>query len=406
MDNGYLLIKDKDGKLKYFKDGKFFDLAEVERAEKQAGTDFGGARKKELKPILTFEQKKQPVKEAEKASEMVKPKLAPSVSRVKEIKLKAVEVERTEKQKTAMPIKSAPVREEIFEIEHLPMDEHLTRRRGDDQKLVDQHVNNVVARLKIQFHDEKIRARFMNLLTTFFRGLRTEKEVEYVLGTPKASGGLEISKEKISLVLIILRQELEAIAKERRDIVVEKKAEGQAASAVPQLMPPPPVVSKQPAVVRRQSALKTEATEETVIPFKPVTPKPIIQKPTSQPSQPAKPRLESFDASRRLIGPVEELAAMNLENFRRLGRGEEEKMEALLEKFQVLKEQSLVKKMEGIKAWKASPLFRLYLVMTLKGIQEKKSVSAVIEEKQIKNEECLTLSEYEMLAKLNRRLGE
>ena len=407
MANDYILVKDKDGKLKYFKDGKFFDLAEIEEAEKQVQAGLSGPRKKELKPIFTFEQKK-PLVQAGKektAPEPVKPKMATPVLPVKKFELapKTVKIEKQEGQKEAVSAKPSPAKEGIFEIEHLPADD-FSQRRGDDQKFVSQHVNNVVARLKIQFHDEKIKSRFINLLSSFFRGLRAEKEVEYVLGMPKASGGLEIPKEKISLVLIVLRQEAEAIAKARRDIVVEKSVVEQAKTAVSQIAPPVPAISNQLPTTSRQ--LPDISQDKIAVPKKTLVTRPVVQKPTSQPEQPIKPRLENFGHARRLIGPIEELGAMNLENFRRLGKSENERMEALLEKFQVLKEQSLVKKMEGRQAWKTSPLFRLYIAMTLKGIQEKKSVSAVIEEKQIKNEECLTLSEYEMMGRLNREIGE
>ena len=90
--------------------------------------------------------------------------------------------------------------------------------------------------------------------------------------------------------------------------------------------------------------------------------------------------------------------------MRKLGRNEDEIKEELLEKVEVLAEQSLLKKIEGINAWKISPVYKLYLQMTYQGIKKMKKISEVIEQRQIENHESLTLSEYEMIASLNQKL--
>ncbi|MBI5077444.1 hypothetical protein HZB94_03620 [Candidatus Falkowbacteria bacterium] len=422
MANGYILIKDKDGKLKYYKDGGFFSVEEIERA-RQSESASSAARKKELKPIMTYEQKK----EKPRIESAIKAGTTPNLADVKNVRtipaagevnlgLSAV---KSKKIGTALELSAIKVSRESFEIEHLQEDTALSGQREEDQKLVEKHVESVINKLKIQFNDEKIKARFSNLLMTFFRGVRTEKELEYILGMPKVSGGLEVPKEKIGIILIILREEKESIFKERRGLAGKKIEIQPIMDPSRELEPPPPVVRKESSVQDAPLDKLARALEqgESVEPLerdKKLSPIPaivrrIVEKPLAGKAlniSGDRPRVENFGSERKLIGPIEELGEMNLENMRRLGKNVEQILSALMEKFAVLAEQSLVKKMEGVKQWKISPLFRLYAAMTMQAIKERKPIAKIIEERQIKNEKSLTLSEYEMMGRISRRLSE
>ena len=53
--NGYILVKDKDGKMKYFKDGKYYSPDEIRNAAKAQWPQTQSVeRKQELKPIYSF----------------------------------------------------------------------------------------------------------------------------------------------------------------------------------------------------------------------------------------------------------------------------------------------------------------------------------------------------------------
>jgi len=77
----------------------------------------------------------------------------------------------------------------------------------------------------------------------------------------------------------------------------------------------------------------------------------------------------------------------------------------LKRKFDYLAEQALVKKVEGVRAWKKSPVFRLYIAMTYEGLRERKPMTEVIRARQIANHDCLTLSEYEMMGRVNGEIA-
>ncbi|NQT50092.1 hypothetical protein HQ571_05345 [Candidatus Kuenenbacteria bacterium] len=406
---GYMLVKDKDGQLKYYKDGQFFDIKEIEK-EQNVEKQVGETQKKVLSPVFTFESKKKAV--AEKVS-------AKSGNQVKPVEtVKAVEPVKPDKpvkpvnhvkqlKPTARPEASQPIvfvpREEI-ELEKIDHDPELNQRRGQDKKLVEEKVNHVINKLKIEFSDQKIKDRFFNILVTYFRGIRKPKEVKYILTVPRVSGGLELPSEKAELIVAFLEQEAQLMEKERRDggnTSVKKVID-----IKHRLEPPPPAVinnkqtptAKLAAVAARSKPIKREVEK---VPFQKVV------RPTLNlvPEGKAKPGLENIKHHRKLIGPVEELEFMNLKDLRTLGKDEKEIMEEIMEKIQVLAGQSLGKKLEGINAWKKSSVFKLYIAMTLEAIREKKPITATIEKRQRENKDSLSLSEYEMFSKLNEQLN-
>src|SRR3989339_1438915 len=57
--SSYMLVKDKDGQLKYYKDGQFFSTEEMDALIKQSTEKQDSVVKKiDFKPVLTFTEKK------------------------------------------------------------------------------------------------------------------------------------------------------------------------------------------------------------------------------------------------------------------------------------------------------------------------------------------------------------
>jgi hypothetical protein len=249
----------------------------------------------------------------------------------------------------------------------------------------------LIDKLKIKFSDPDIERRFVNVLTTYFRGVRSVKEIEYILTLPKISGGLELTPDKAKMILPILEHLKDDLHKKRSDVSQKPRAVQPVVDMKHRLQPAPPTVYKQPAQPQKQpKAVKQMA--------QPPVSRPVAQKPV------AKPRMHDVQGGSRLVGPVEELSSFDLQNFRRLGRDEAEIKEELLEKFVLLADQGLPKKVAGIKAWRQSPVFKMYVDLNMRGIMDKKTITQLIEEKQVANIDCLTLSEYEMINELNREL--
>ncbi len=401
MLNDYILVKDKDGELKYFKDGKFFSVEEIAEQNKQRVLQAREPKKKELKPDFTLEtQKKAAVKPIIIKKEQEKPIIIEKVPKKSSAIEKALE-------KTVRPL-IPPLPAHEIEFEQLAGEDDFNSKRLAEQKLVGVKVDEAIKKLKIQFSDPQIESRFRNILTTFFRGVRTVRELGYMLGLPKVSGGLELPKDKISLILAVLEQELVEMNKERRQIAA--RIEQKPVDLEHRLEPPPPLIIKKPedrsavektarrlqsspSLIRNEVGADLSRTRVS-------RPQPALQKNVFAP----RPRIEDMKGNRQLIGPVEELETMELGDFRRLGREEQEIKKHLLEKFKVLADQSLLKKLQGLKAWKSSPVYKIYLSMTVAGIRNRVPLSQVIEDRQLNHQATLTLSEYEMIGQLNQEL--
>ena len=62
-----------------------------------------------------------------------------------------------------------------------------------------------------------------------------------------------------------------------------------------------------------------------------------------------------------LTGPLQELQALDLINWRRLGRDARERSRKILEKINLLEHDSFTKKAQGISNWRQSPVYQMYL---------------------------------------------
>jgi hypothetical protein len=118
-----------------------------------------------------------------------------------------------------------------------------------------------------------------------------------------------------------------------------------------------------------------------------------------------KPKLDDIKAKRRAYGPLEELENMDISSFRMLDSDPKRAGDIVLEKIYLLEDQSYVKKVQGVTAWRNSPIFGLYLKMSMQGITDKRSIEQVIEDRQRNNEPALSISEYEMVSKLNQQIS-
>jgi len=407
---GYVLIKDKEGNLKYYKDGRFFDLEEIRRLQ-QKSREEKKQKSKKLEPVFTLEQRKRQNEKQEKENKSTEKKTKPAekemnkLSEKKEIveKNKEYSAERDkDKDKDKNKNFDPQSKNKEIDLEEVRQDKDLFSKRNQDHSLVDRHVNAVMDKLKVKFSDELIKTRFANILITYFRGIRSDKEIFYILTLPKSSGGLELPEEKAKVVLAAVREEAKNLDHKRKKIISGKSEEKNHL-----LEPPPPeVIDKKEPI--ENLADKMKKSQERKSSMEKNMGKPMVKRPGKNKRQEftgPKPEIKDVKSEKRLIGPIDELEMMTLDDFRRLGRDEEEIKEELIEKIQILEEESFVKRVKGLNAWKRSPVFKLYLEMMLQGINQKKSINRVIEDRQRKNIPNLTLSEYEMIADFNNKIS-
>ncbi len=156
-----------------------------------------------------------------------------------------------------------------------------------------------------------------------------------------------------------------------------------------------PEETKEP-IKETEAMSQTQSESKNQPADKQVSQQPILKK---QEVQGGRPRVEDVKFTPRLYGPIEELASFTIADFRRLSKDPKEAIEKLKAKFNLLEDESLVKKVEGIKALKKSPLYKIYADIMNKAINQGKSFEQVIEET-----DELELPEFKAIMELNKNL--
>ncbi len=121
-------------------------------------------------------------------------------------------------------------------------------------------------------------------------------------------------------------------------------------------------------------------------------------------SQSSKPRLEDVKIKRRLLGPIDELKYLTIDELRRWGGGPTERVAKIKQKIDALEDESFAKKIEGIKAWRSSPLYQLYLQIGRDSMEQGKPVRDIIAARQFQGQETLSWEEFTLISDLNKQL--
>ena len=102
----------------------------------------------------------------------------------------------------------------------------------------------------------------------------------------------------------------------------------------------------------------------------------------------------------KALGPIEELGTITIEDLRRLpGANIAEKTQKIAGKIELLGRESLVRKSQGLEAWKRSPLNQLYGKVVHETI-----VRRISPEEFLKQAPLLTAEEFHAIMELNQKL--
>jgi len=117
-----------------------------------------------------------------------------------------------------------------------------------------------------------------------------------------------------------------------------------------------------------------------------------------------KVKMEDVKYVPKVMGPIDELKYMNLINFRRLDQDPNKIVAKIKQKIDLLEEEGYAKRLEGIRAWRTSPVNRLYLAMGQASISRNKPIDVIIEERKMAGKEYLNSQEFEAIMDLNKDL--
>lgn len=209
------------------------------------------------------------------------------------------------------------------------------------------------------------------------KGEATQTEIENILHD------LQPSKEKT-----------QPKTEEKMSVPVAIKVEPKIELKIPESEP---VNVSLPKVNRSSQAESNKKTMSDVLPKTPVvqvTPEPVVEESFVPPVK----------APINLTGPVEELSAMTLQNFRRLASGPAQQAEKILAKIALLEKDSVTKKSQGIEAWRNSEVYRLYLDLGEESLKSAKNIAAIIKSRLDSNQESLSVEEFAAISDLNKNL--
>ncbi len=319
-------------------------------------------------------------------------------------------------------------------------------RQFSVQKIVEKIVENF--QLTIGLEEKK---KFSQMLLAFMRDRRSGAETEQLLIEPVEKAGMGFSPTLVGGIMTFINQVKEKIVKEGGLVVDETqvKVEAivqpkiQAKETVDSSVSPKrktSVVEEIARQVREEMAKKNgqppEEQKEIDKPsiqeeYKSVNSNidrikmetvnndngfvpPVIKKEEQKSAPvPAPQNLSRFVSQSkqifrdvkidsRSVGPIDELALMNLATFRRLSPDVGVACQKISTIINSLGKQSLARKTMGIKAWRSSPLYKQYLLVGQMSMESGKPIPDVIKEFIDTHGDGLSLSEFEAVGDVNR----
>jgi len=108
--------------------------------------------------------------------------------------------------------------------------------------------------------------------------------------------------------------------------------------------------------------------------------------------------------SPKLVGPKEELARLSLVDFRRLSRDPLSATGKIMDKINLLDQESFQDKIDGIRAYEQSEIYKTYLAIGRESLKTGRAVGEVIRDWQGKGKEVLSEEEFKAILELNKSL--
>lgn len=314
--------------------------------------------------------------------------------------------------------------------------------------------------------DHVLHKRLLRLVESRLVDARTKLDVREYLVRPEKIGGMGFSETVAERVLPLIEQEWKKvhdlhlnvkreeasprIAKTRnqssypfhpplasqhverpiqKSVPAQAPLEKKSSEAV--LRPSFPAVPKKPPTFQigkvQSMPQAMEALTEKSAPVTP-TPPPLPQTPPvptppmpqppfqSKPEQKPMPKIHrnpvveneatmhDIKRPRKLVGPVEELEQMSIQDFRNLGESLEESGKRIQEKIRHLERESFELRSQGVKAWRKSPLMQEYLSIGRESMEQGKSIRDIIQSHRTSGETTMSEGEFETIGALNHAI--
>lgn len=108
-------------------------------------------------------------------------------------------------------------------------------------------------------------------------------------------------------------------------------------------------------------------------------------------------------APQRVMGPVEVLGSLQIDDFRRLGGTPQACTMKIAEEFEVLGQDSFAQRAAGIASFRQSPVFKSYLTLGQLAMERKEEVREIVELLKVQGKQSLTEAEFDAIGVLMRQ---
>lgn len=257
--------------------------------------------------------------------------------------------------------------------------------------------------------------RFLSIIVSYLKEVRDFMEAKTMLTRPTEEGGVNLHAQEAEGILHAAEEELQGAEQHPREYA--KGGAQQDAGVRPTFAMAKERIEQTKEADDYQVGDAEQAKPEDDIEdiFANVNPTPVSGtslRPMPQGVTPAAPSMADIvppslapqPAGPVVMGPIDELQAMSLGEFRSFGPNPRAAAQHLLEKISLLEQESIARKAEGIDAWKASPLNQLYVKIGNESLARTAPIEQVIQSMQQAGEETLTPQEFDAIADLNRQL--
>jgi len=255
----------------------------------------------------------------------------------------------------------------------------------------DEAVKKIIEEVGLSL-DETKQKKFLSAVDSRLRGVRDGFATRDLLERAVEQGGVGL----VGGELVRVMQVLEKIVDDWQGAARTEIEKGKAA-----IRENKAVEAAKKIEVLKAEELARRAARPKVLP-RPVVP--AVSPATTLNSSGRPTMSDVISPPRKLSGPIDELQNLTIEEFRRLSSDPKEAVIKIKDKIDLLEEQGLGQKILGIKAWRSSPVSRIYLEMNKTALLAGKSIEEIAAEKKPNSQVTLTTTEIKAINEINGSL--
>lgn len=313
------------------------------------------------------------------------------------------------------------------EMEEIERTKKRMKKRGQDKpvklsKEVQKKVNRALQPMVKIFKKKRIsRKAFQDISSAHVRGLREKHQSETLLKDKYKLGGKDLDKVMKALEAarkvaegskVHRKQETEHriekdIFAEERDVLNRRHAAvtGKVSDEDIEPVLPGAKVSAARSKEEELAMQKGVVTDEQLRKAQEASkPKKAKAKVSLQTVVDKKKRVTDVTVARHLVGPVEELGTMRPAEFRRLSSDPKEAARKILDKLDLLEATSYEERIKGVRAWRKSPVNKLYRQMAGEALKQGKSIAEIATDRRNVGKESLAPNEIQAIVELNGKV--